>query len=277
MYELTPQDLTIYLEYLAEFYAPATVPVYFSHARTYMELCSHPVHMFDHRLVTKALTSIANNKAHRDIGTIPLSIYQFNLVLSCIPQSPNLVTYLCAFTLLLVCAWRRSNIAPDTMAGYDQHRHLSRGDFTITNSALHIHQKWAKNMQRAGHTHDIIINSDPNNRYCVVALLAAMLNQVPTTSYQEPLLVFPDTRKVITTSHLGRVWGKAVAKAGLPPKLHTLHCIRKTAATLAADLGASERQLMELGLWRSSSYQKYVRTRRSTPLQTAIASHVTKI
>ena len=65
MYELTPQDLTIYLEYLAEFYAPATVPVYFSHARTYMELCSHPVHMFDHRLVTKALTSIANNKAHR--------------------------------------------------------------------------------------------------------------------------------------------------------------------------------------------------------------------
>ena len=95
--------------------------------------------------------------------------------------------------------------------------------------------------------------------------------------HELPLLTFPDSGRLITTSHLATVWGAAVIAAGIPPERHSLHCIRKTAATMAANMGASEDQIKDLGLWKSAAYQKYVKTHRASAIQSRIASAILKM
>ena len=256
------------------FYAPATVPIYFSHAKSFMQLANLSVQAFYHIVVTKALRSISKDKSYESRATLPLSVYQFNNVLSCIPHSTNLITYLFAYSIMLVCAWRRSNVASESTNRFDHTRHPTRGDFTLADDGLRIRQKWAKNLQRQGSSHNILIRGSPTNPYCVVKLYHAMIRHSPTTHQLQPLLVFRDSGKAITAPHLATVWQAAIVKAGLPYLNHSLHCIRKTSATAAANLGATEQEIRDLGLWRSQCYQRYVHTYRASALQSKIAANI---
>ena len=123
-------------------------------------------------------------------------------------------------------------------------------------------------------THNIYIRETPHSPYCVVKLYRAMIRQSPTIDSLQPLLVFIDSGKIITAPHLANVWQEAVRQSGLPTLNHSLHCIRKTSATTAADMGASEQEIRDLGLWRSQCYQRYVHTHRASALQSKIAANI---
>ena len=109
---LTHIDLIVYIEYLDMFYAPATVPIYLSHAKAYMQLAGLSYQPFYHLMVNKALRSVSKDKSYQSKATLPLSMYQFNHVLASIPNTVNLITYLFAYSIMLVCAWRRSSTQP---------------------------------------------------------------------------------------------------------------------------------------------------------------------
>lgn len=277
LYHLSYTDLIVYIEYLDTFYTPATVPVYFSHAKTFIELANYPSLVFSHRAVKRYLYEVSKNKQYVPNPTQPLNMSQFNTVLYCIQHDHMRVTYMFAFSLLLVCAWRRSNIAPDTESSYDPTRHPSRQDFVLSPTKLEIRQKWAKNLQQTGQHHTIVIEARPRNAFCLVDMYGRMLMQTPTVNPQQPLLVYPHTYRPITTGHLAKVWSAAVQAAGLPPHVHTLHCIRKTAADLVAKLGATQSQIMDFGLWNSGAYKRYIRTNRASKLHASVMSHIAKI
>ena len=132
-------------------------------------------------------------------------------------------------------------------------------------------------MQKAGTHRDIIIHPVIGNPLCVVKIFTAMVTQAPTLYKLQPLLVFPDTYTPVSSPHLSSVWSEAISASGIDTQRHTLQCIRKTAATLAAHLGASEREIMDFGLWRSQAYLRYVHTNSTSSLQHRIASHIAQL
>ena len=69
-----------------------------------------------------------------------------------------------------------------------------------------------------------------------------MIYLAATRYANQPLLVYVNSYKIVTAPVLTKKWKKAVACAGLLTSDFTLHAIRETAATMAANLGASERQ-----------------------------------
>lgn len=266
-------DLCIYVEYLSIFYAPATVPVYFSHAKVLFMLLNICHAKFDHIRVRRALAKVAKARNVDPKDTIPVSEFEFNLILSCVPRDRNCLLYKFAFSLLLVCAWRRSNIAPDSAVAFNPRKHITRGDVQRRGGALVIQQKWAKTSQRASDAQVITVPAT-GGPSCVVELYSRLLQQTPTRSDSDPLLMFPDTRKVVTARHLAKIWERAVKSAGVPYHRHSLHCIRKTAASMVANMGATESQIMDLGLWRSAAYRRYVKSSGSAPLRATLATSI---
>lgn len=250
-------DLLAYLEYLVSKYAPTTVPIYFSYAKTYLQLANRSVVLFSHKAVSRALLSISKDKTYVHKATEPLTIHQFNKVLASIPVNENSGVYIFAFSLLLASAWRRSNIAPYTSVTFDPHRNLTRSDVRLDHTGIHIRQKWAKNMQGIGKVKIITICHSDNKR-CIPCQYKQLLEISPTFNAHQPLLVFPATGITVTSTHLAGVWAKALDLAGISRDRHSLHCIRKTSVTLAAQLGAPESAIMDMGLWNSMAYKRYV-------------------
>ena len=149
-------------------------------------------------------------------------------------------------------------VAPPSATAYDQLRHVTKQDVHVSNNNLIINSKWSKTMQAFDQNRALTIPMAEDPRLCVIRSYRAHLQAAPTRYQGQPLLVFPDTYKPVTTSWLTARFRDIIKILDLEPANHSLHSLRRSAATNAYHQDCDHLQVQRFGAWSSEAYRPYV-------------------
>ena len=163
-----------------------------------------------------------------------------------------------ALLMMYYTGSRQSEVAPQSAQGYDPSRHTTRQDVFQQQNSLIIHSKWSKTMQGFDQERTLAIPAATDNRLCALTAYNAHLDMAPTIYTNQPLLVFPDSYKPVTTPWLTTKLRAIISKMGMDPACYSLHSLRRSAASLAYQSECDHLQVQRFRAWSSQAYTQYV-------------------
>ena len=166
-----------------------------------------------------------------------------------------------ACTLCFFGFFRSGEIVIPTAGSFDAGAHLTFNDVAVDSlyapRLLRVRLKASKTDPfRAGV--DVFIGRTDDDLCPVAAMLAYMVKR---GNGPGPFFVFRDGSS-LTRPRLVTEVKQALTKAGVDSSRYSGHSFRSGAATTAAERGVEDSVIKMLGRWKSSAYQRYVRTPR---------------
>ena len=162
---------------------------------------------------------------------------------------------------------RISNVAPPTRKAFNHTRHTTIKDVFIKKRKVVVKLKWSKSLQVGPHKF-VVLPQLTGHALDPVKALQHLFAHAHTLKSSAPLLQHANGTP-ITAAFIQKclkTLGKSVSK-----KLSkvSFHDFRRSACTLANNLGASEHQLKTHGTWTSNCMYTYIlpSANRPSPLQ----------
>ena len=149
----------------------------------------------------------------------------------------NTLTYRAAFLLAFYGMLRISNIAPPFARAFDPKKHLLRRDIQFKYPGIHLHLKWAKNIQAPEKVHAIKLPVIRDPQLCPVATLQALTSKL-VLSPDQPLFVLDDF-SLLTQPMLRKRLAMFLRMMDLPLLGYGFHTFRRSGATIAFDANIS--------------------------------------
>ena len=150
-----------------------------------------------------------------------------------------------------------SNIAPTPFSkAFDPNKHLLHRDIQFKHPGIHLHLKWAKNIQAAEKTHIVKLPVVQDPVLCPVATLQALINKLVLSSDQ-PLFVFDDF-SLLTQPMLRNRLAIFLRMMDLPLLGYRFHTFRRSSTTIAFDADISLASIQIHGAWCSNSVWLYI-------------------
>lgn len=159
-------------------------------------------------------------------------------------------------------ALRQSKLVPRTVKSWNPLVQPTRGDAVLSRDMLQVYIKTGKNMQRCGEDRTVRMYRANSPSVCPVVIMHHILSDTPTRKLQDPLFMFPDSRRPVPSSKVACVLHEVMYQIGLGhlSKVTSLHSIRKSAATNAFLQECLETSIRNYGGWSSSAYRCYIQT-----------------
>ena len=108
-----------------------------------------------------------------------------------------------------------------------------------------------------------VFMSRTHNKLCPVSALLAWLIRRGNGNQTGPLFHFQSGAPLTRSTFVTRV-KEALSAAGIEPACFSGHSFRSGAATAAAKKGLSDATIKQLGRWKSSAYQRYIKPSPTT-------------
>jgi hypothetical protein len=169
------------------------------------------------------------------------------------------VTVWCCFLLAFFMFARKSNMVPPSVFGFDNKKHLQRGDIKCNSFGLIVRIKWSKTIQFGERILSIPLTAIPGSVLCPVSAYINMCRMIPGTP-SSPAFLIPQNDKFITltystfTHHLKRL----LNLAGINADSYSGHSFRRGGATAAFKAGVPGELIQLHGDWKSDAYLQYL-------------------
>lgn len=249
-----------FIDYLISHYSnPGTISNYVSSLASVLRRLHVNVAPFASIEVMDMMTSVKTNIRHVPKKRNPVSIEMLPLIVYNISADHNGPTVAFAIILMYMTFLRQSNLAPRNKSKFDPTRHLCRDDVYVSSDAIVFNIKWSKTEQGVA-TSTIAAPALPGQVICPVRAYYNMIRYAPTIRSPQPLLSFPDGSP-LPISYIDRVWDAAFQAMGIPPRVYTLHSLRRGGATeVFGGVNASLQEIQDHGHWKSSAVHQYLPT-----------------
>ncbi len=116
--------------------------------------------------------------------------------------------------------------------------------------------KWSKTNQTCDTLNLIPLPEIHNSPLCPVSAYLSMINAIPSRSSNDPLLLYFDTRKALTTNTLSKFLRTFSATLCIPPL--TMHQFRRLGAQLVYRAGLDFVHIKKHGCWVSDPFWHYI-------------------
>ena len=174
-------------------------------------------------------------------------------------NNPSDLAHWCAFLLALRLLYRKSSIAPETMASFNPHTGLSRQKAVLSNGVILVFQNHSKTNQFMASTRTIpvvpgsITELDPVYHYGKLVAENPCPDHYPAFSYYHGGSVKCVTHKSFTT-----YLKSLLVKIGLDPNQWSGHSFRRGGASLLYRLGIDPLTIQAVGDWTSDTFLRYL-------------------
>ena len=181
----------------------------------------------------------------------------------------NALTYRAAFLLAFYGILRISNIAPPFSRDFDPNKHLLRRGIQFKNPGIHLHVKWAKNIQDPEKTHVVKLPVVQDPVLCPVATLQALMSKLVLSPDQPPFVL--DDFSLLTQSRLRKCLATFLRMMDLPLLGYGFHTFKRSGATIAFNADISLYNIQMHRVWRSNSVWSYISDNTTQSLQVPLA------
>lgn len=247
-----------FIDYLISHYSnPGTIANYVSSLTSVLRRLHVDVTCFASIEVSDLMTSVKNNIRHLPVKKAPVSLDMLPSIIYNVLRDPNGCSVVFAITTMFFTFLRQSNLGPRNKTKFDPTRHLLRRDVHLCADGVLYNIKWSKTRQ-AGAATTIAAPAMPGQVACPAAAYTRMIQEVPTIYPGQPLLCFPDSSPM-PISYVDKVWDAALQAMGIPPRVYTLHSLRRGGATEVYGAGvASLQDIQQHGTWQSQAVYEYL-------------------
>ena len=192
------------------------------------------------------------------------------------PQAP---LFKALFLLAFHGFFRISNLLPTSQTTFQSHRHLVRGDVSITPPGVTVYLKWSKTMQANRDSRLIPLAAIPGSPLCPLQAIL-QINQFCPVPDQCPMFSYMNKGKlvIISQTQARRVLKQTLQFLGLDPANYGFHTFRRSGASLAFSLNIPVDHIKAQGTWTSDAVWAYLSTNHyPLALTTTMSTHLTNI
>ena len=150
----------------------------------------------DSPIVKRMLDGIKLTVRHTPLPKSLFSLSQIHQILQLCSHFSDPLVYRSAFLLAFYAFFRISNVAPRPFQKlFDPSRHLVRQNIMFTHPGVHVHIKWAKNLQAPATRHVIKLPQVQDPVMCPVFNLRTLLDTLPPPIPPYPVFI-PDSHAI---------------------------------------------------------------------------------
>jgi site-specific recombinase XerD len=251
--------LLSYIEFLADNkYSVATVKNYLSACKTKFKQLQLDVIAFESNLIKYALKSLECNSPKLYKVKPILSFTEIFQLVYVLKAHPLFDMYRMAILLGFMGMLLISNVVQVSLAQFNKHKHLARGDLMLTSKGIKILLKWSKTMQTHRQGAVVILPHIPSSLMCPVNVLSALNKHFPEDPSQ-PLFSYRVSNKLkyVSRAKIQNLLNLAANKCNLQHSV-TFHALRRSAASLAFHAGVPLEQIKAQGCWSSEAIWSYI-------------------
>ena len=201
----------------------------------------------DSPIVRRMLDGIKLTVRHIPLPKSLFSLSQIHQILQLCSYFPDPLVYRSAFLLAFYAFFRISNVAPPFQKSFDSSHHLVRQDIMFTHPRVHVHTKWAKNLQAPATRHVIKLPQVQDPVMCPVFNLRTLLDTLPPSPDTPLLTLF--SSQILTQSMISKRLTSILTLMGVSLQGTGFHTFRRSAATIAFDAQVPLQTLQLHGLW----------------------------
>ena len=162
----------------------------------------------------------------------------------------------CCFLFAYFAFLRVSNLAPMSSRQFNAKKNTCRGDMLLNPPGLIVVLKWQKTNQTHENIHLIPMPEIAASPLCPVKAYKDMLTLVPTKHPNDPLLMFPNTRKMVTTTWITKFVSNMCKHLRL--EILGMHDFRRSGAEMCFRAGVDFTHIRKHGTWSSDAFFAYI-------------------
>jgi integrase len=216
---------------------------------------SMPFHL---KIVLMGIQRLAQHKPKRALPITPELLQEIHALLDL--GNPLHATIWCLYIMSFFLMARKSNMVPNSKAGFRPSKQLCRRDVTVEDDCLLVNIKWSKTIQYGQRSYIVPLVAIPHDILCPVLAFRNMVKLVPGKSSGPTFLVRnskghmkPFTYKLYQSSIKA-----LVALTGRNPVGYSSHSFRRGGASWAFRCGIRGELIQTHGDWKSLAYLKYL-------------------
>ena len=216
-----------------------------------------PGDSFEFKVLLRSLKRKLAKPARQALPITPemlILMYQFVDI-----NNPAELAHWTSFIFALRLLYRKSSIAPESLAKFDPKIGLSREKAVLSNNVVLVYQNFSKTNQFMSSTRvtplipSSITALDPVFHYSKLVAENVVERTCPAFSYLEAGLV-----RCVTHRSFTEFLKKLLFKIGLDPSKWTGHSFRRGGASLLYRLGMDPLTIQACGDWSSDTFLRYL-------------------
>lgn len=257
----------MFTQYLANsFTAPPSIKNAISGAKTWINNHLGDSQAFDSQTVGELLKKITKMSDHVPQPALPISEVELDIIVNFINSDPLYPVALKPCILFsFYCMFRASNVISPSLSQWGGAHTLRASDITLNDSGVLVAIRSTKT-SAPSRPHVLQIYPSTLQRLCPVRAWVEYISVVNPRPYGPAFIL--DNRRPLTAQPVVSALRAALAAAGYTHcNKYSMHSFRRGSVQLAQRLGATNKDIMEHGLWSSQSgLNHYTR-----PVSTSVA------
>lgn len=254
----TPQMIAQYVAYLARRLKASSIKQYLNVVRLLHVEAGIP-YEGNNWLVQSTIRGIERlhgNETLRKTPLLPedLLLIHSQLDLACVKDA----MFWAAALVMFHGTFRKSNLLPDSVSGFDRNKQFVRSDFEFSTDRIILKVRWSKTIQCKERFFNVTLFAIPGVLCPVRAVIYAFsLVSLPPLS---PAFVSSKSGDPLTGGMFNKILKEVVSKSGIggPDKCYSSHSFRRGSATWAMVCGVPGEVVKMFGDWKSAAYLSYV-------------------
>ena len=260
-YPTSPFILSLFAQHLSySLKSPQSVQNYLSGVRSAIIMVGGDPPPLSHPQIKLTIRGLKRTMSHQIKRALPMDpdiLIQIHSLLSFHSNFQSVFWAYCILAFLLMS--RKSNLVPDSNAAFDHRKHLTWSDISISQHAVVVTLKWAKNNQFGERQVQIPLLSNPGSPLCPVNAVLCLTTFIPPSPHKSIFRYSTGSKVKILTYPLVMSTLKSVMFAlGRDPTLYSSHSFRRGGATYGHLIGLSEHDIQVMGDWASDAYKVYL-------------------
>lgn len=243
----------MFAQYLANSFAsPASVKNYFYGAKLWVFQHGGNISSFTSAIVADVIKGIEKFSTHVPSPALPLTLPHLQLICNFFDRfSVPMYPYKAALLLGFACFLRASNLLSSSLTQWPGSHTLLTRDVVPTPTGLTVIIRSSKTISPKTPT-SLQVFEAPGSPLCPVKAWRNYRLYFSPSLYGPAFIVNPGVP--LTPAPLVKLLRLALSRAGVTnSSRYTIHSLRRGAAQLAADLGASKDDIKKHGTWRSDN------------------------
>ena len=251
--------------------SPGAVLNYFWGARSAVSLSLGITSAFDAPHVLLLRKGVNRSFSHNTKQAPPLTPPLLRQVVDFLTPTPtSLRVVKSALLLAYFTLLRQSNLLPRSLKAPRSHE-LRLKDLILENNGLTIIVRSSKTIKSLANQYSLFIPAQETSQYCPVRAWKSYLQKRPLSESDLPFLTL--SGRPLTTVKLLKILRLVLASLKVPnSSAYTLHSFRRGGAQAAQIAGASLKDIVELGNWRSNAIKDYLPKKASNAAVVALNS-----
>ena len=208
------------------------------------------------KMTMQGLSRMCQHIKKQAAPVTPDILEKIHAVLDFEKESDAVFWAVCVFAFFLL--FRKSNLLPDTAAGFNPDHQLARRDLVITDEHIIVGIRWAKNQQFSRQLMTYPLPILKNSVLCPLKAISRVFRLISNGSASDHIFRLSSGKSYTYRQFQTRLRSALAAAGVVDPGRFSSHSFRRGGATFAFLCGVPAEIIKILGNWKSDAYLQYL-------------------